>query len=149
MSLSVSFKYTQDVGLTSTDGDKDTIVFREPLRGDPKKYSPTELLLMAMGGCSTSDILVIISKMHKKIESLEVTMKGERLEEEPKLLKKALFHYSIITDASEDNVVKAINLSLEKYCSVTLLAIKGGTEVTYSLTLNGNLVRENETPNLN
>ncbi len=149
MSLSVSFEYTKDVGLTSTDQDRNKIVIREPISGDQKKYSPTELLLMAMGGCSTSDIILIITKMHKKIESLNVTMKGERLEEEPKLLKKALFHYNIDTDASEDNVVKAINLSLEKYCSVTLLAIKGGTEVTYSLTLNGKLVKENEIPKLN
>lgn len=148
MSLSVSFAYTPDVGLTSSDDGRDTIVLREPLTGDSKKYSPTELLLMAMGGCSTSDVLLIITKMHRKIESLKVTVEGERFDEEPRLVKRALFHYNMDTDASEENVLKAINLSLEKYCSVTLLARKGGVDVTYSLTLNGKLVRENTVPKL-
>ncbi len=148
MSISVSFKYTPNVGLTSSDSGKEPIVLKEPLSSDPKRYSPTEMMLMAMAGCSTSDVLLIISKMHKKIDSFSVEIHGERHEEEPRLLKTAHFNYILSSDATKDHVLKAINLSLEKYCSVTLLARKAGVHVTYSLKLNGDHIVENAEPNL-
>ncbi len=148
MSLSVSFSYLKDKGLTSSDPHKSNVTIREPLSAREDLYSPTEMLLMAMGGCSTSDILVILNKMHKTIDGLDVRVEGERVDIEPKVLKKAHFIYSINTNATEEQVLRAINLSLERYCSVTILARKGGTEVFYSLELNGKMIKQNQSPSI-
>ncbi|MCL4342982.1 MAG: hypothetical protein M1267_03915 [Candidatus Thermoplasmatota archaeon] len=47
-----------------------------------------------------------------------------------------------------EKVNRAINLSLNKYCSVSILAIRGGADVRYSVSINGNLVESKVKPHL-
>ncbi len=49
-------------------------------------------------------------------------------------------------EIDSDKVRKAINLSLTKYCSVSILAIRGGTDLRYSLTINGKDIDKEKKP---
>ena len=81
--------------------------------------SPMELLLMALGGCTGMDIASIFAKMKESYARFRVELSGERAEEHPHGFTRIYVDYYLTSDSVlTDNVVKAIRLSAEKYCSV-------------------------------
>jgi len=80
---------------------------------------PMELLLLALGGCTGMDIIVILKKMRKEIESFEIKLEAERAGEHPKVFTKIRVTYLLKgKDLKASDVERAIGLSKEKYCSV-------------------------------
>jgi putative redox protein len=79
--------------------------------------SPVELLLLAAATCSASDIVIILQKQRIKLERLDIAVRGTRREEEPRRYTAIAFHVTV-HGADEMKVRRAIDLSLEKYCSV-------------------------------
>ncbi len=81
--------------------------------------SPMELLLMAFGGCSGMDVISILRKKKQHVSKLELNVKGEQAKDHPHIYTSIHIEYVITgKDISEDAVKRAIELSLEKYCSV-------------------------------
>ena len=134
--MNIKFSYEKGKGFVSRTDGKEKLIIKGPDSPETAN-SPTELLLYGMSGCSSLDIFMILGKMRKNITEFRVDMDGEREETDPKVLKKANVHYFMSGDMSEEQGIRAINLSLEKYCSVSILARRGGVDLTYSLTLNG------------
>jgi putative redox protein len=88
--------------------------------GDSKvATSPVELLLLAAATCSASDVVIILQKQRVKLERLEVRMHGTRRDAEPRRYTAIAYHFTVHGEgADEVKVRRAIDLSLEKYCSV-------------------------------
>ena len=81
--------------------------------------SPVELLLLAAATCTASDVVIILQKQRVKLETLEISMRGTRRETEPRRFTAIAFHFNVRGEGANDvNVRRAIDLSLEKYCSV-------------------------------
>jgi len=81
--------------------------------------SPMEVLLMALGGCTGMDVVSILAKMKESYAGFRVEMSGERAEEHPHRFTRIYIDYYLTSDSVlTDNVVKAVRLSAEKYCSV-------------------------------
>jgi len=97
--------------------------------------SPMELVLIALAGCTAIDVVEILKKMRKNIESLRVEVDGERNEDFPRYWKKAKIFYEIKgSDITEEDAEKAIRLSMTTYCSVAA-TISGKTEISYSFRI--------------
>jgi putative redox protein len=79
---------------------------------------PMELLLVALGACTATDIVSILSKMRQKLDSLEVEVSGERAEEPPRVWTKLEIVFKLRGILDESAVQRAVQLSEEKYCSV-------------------------------
>lgn len=88
--------------------------------GDSKiASSPIELLLFAGATCCAADIVPMLEKMRVTLQSLSVEVEGTRREEYPRRLTAIHFRFRVIgAGADESNVRRAVDLSLEKYCSV-------------------------------
>ncbi|HSW62581.1 MAG TPA: OsmC family protein [Dissulfurispiraceae bacterium] len=80
---------------------------------------PMELLLIGVGSCSGMDIVSVLQKKRQKVTSLEVSVTGEKADTYPKRYTEINIEW-IITgqDISEEAVKHAVDLSMEKYCSV-------------------------------
>ena len=88
-------------------------------RGSNQGPGPMETLLMALGACTATDVVVVLGKKRQKLESLEVICSGERAPEPPQVWTKLEVVYRL-RGALDDQAVKhAIELSEEKYCSVS------------------------------
>jgi putative redox protein len=87
-------------------------------RGSNCAPGPMELVLMALGACTATDIVVILEKKRQKLHSLEVICSGERAAEPPTVWKKLEILYRLRGPLDETAVKHAIELSEEKYCSV-------------------------------
>lgn len=85
---------------------------------------PMELLLVALGACTATDVLSILAKKRQKLESLEVEVSGERAAEPPTVWVKLELVYRLRGHLDERAVEHAIRLSEEKYCSVAAMLRK-------------------------
>jgi putative redox protein len=88
---------------------------------------PMEFLLLALGACTATDIVIILEKKRQKLQSLEVICSGERAEEPPQVWTKLNLLYRLRGNLEESGVKQAIQLSEEKYCSVSATLKKTAT----------------------
>ncbi|MGC1619046.1 MAG: OsmC family protein [Candidatus Acidiferrum sp.] len=96
-------------------------------RTSNKAPGPMELLLMALGACTATDVVSILKKKRQKLEFLEVICSGERASEPPKVWTKLEVLYRLRGSLDENAVKRAIELSEQKYCSVSAMLQKTAT----------------------
>src|ERR1700724_4339462 len=96
-------------------------------RESNKAPGPTEVLLMALGACTATDVVIVLQKKRQKLESLEVICAGERAAEPPAVWTKLEVLYRLRGELDESAVKHAIELSEEKYCSVSAMLRKTAT----------------------
>jgi putative redox protein len=85
---------------------------------------PMEMLLVALGACTATDVVTILKKKRQKLESLEIVVSGERAEHPPKVWVKLELVYKLRGPLDEAAVKQAIELSEDKYCSVAAMLRK-------------------------
>jgi putative redox protein len=97
--------------------------------------SPVEMLLLAAATCSGTDVVVILAKQRVALQTLEVAVRGTRRKEEPRRYTSIHFQFTIGgAGVDETKARRAIDLSIEKYCSV-LASLAPDIRVAYDLTL--------------
>ena len=90
-------------------------------RQSNKGPGPMELLLIALGACTATDVVIVLQKKRQRLESLEVICSGERASEPPQVWTKLEVVYRLRGQLDDAAVKHAIQLSEEKYCSVAAM----------------------------
>ena len=84
--------------------------------------SPMELVLIGAGGCSAYDVVHILEKGREAVEDCVVELEADRAETEPRVFTRIHMHFFVKgRGLSQDKVRRAIDLSVEKYCSATAM----------------------------
>lgn len=97
--------------------------------------SPMELLLVAAATCSGTDVAHILQKQRVALRALEVRVRGTRREAEPRRYTAIHFTFTVSGDgADEAKARRAVDLSLEKYCSV-VASLAPDLRVSYDLAI--------------
>lgn len=86
--------------------------------------TPMELVLIALCGCTASDVVGILRKKREPFTTLEVTASGERASGYPAVFTEINLIYRIGGKVSRKAVEDAVRLSKEKYCSVSAMLEK-------------------------
>jgi putative redox protein len=113
-----SVKWIGDQKFAATSPSGYTIVVDSD-RESNKAPGPMELVLMALGACTATDVVIILEKKRQKMQSLEVICSGERATEPPTVWVKLEIFFRLRGDLDDAAVKHAIALSEEKYCSVS------------------------------
>lgn len=107
---------------------------------NPQGASPMELLLMGIAGCSGIDIVMILKKQQLEMTNFQIDVEGMRVDGEiPNVFRKIHLKVFIDGDIPENKAKRAVDLSLEKYCSVAKMLEKTA-EITTEVILNGTTV---------
>jgi putative redox protein len=91
---------------------------------------PMEMLLGALGACSSVDVIGILAKKRQKLVSLEIVISGERAANPPAVWTKIDMVYRLSGAVEEKAARDAIELSQTKYCSVAAM-LRKTAEITY------------------
>lgn len=86
--------------------------------------TPMELVLIALCGCTASDVLGILQKKREPLTSLEVSAEGERAEGYPAVFTHIQLKYRVGGRVTHKAIEDAVRLSKEKYCSVSAMLAK-------------------------
>jgi len=103
--------------------------------GEGKGMRPMQLLLTSLGGCSSIDVLLILKKQKQVVEEFEVIVEGDREKiRDYSIFKTITLHFKIKGNVDLAKVEKAVQLSMEKYCSVAK-TLEPTAKITYKITL--------------
>jgi putative redox protein len=89
---------------------------------DRPGLSPMELILVGLAGCTGIDIVGILQKKRESLRALKVQVRGKRAEDYPQIFKEIEITYLLWGNGINPvSVERAIQLSEEKYCSVSAM----------------------------
>jgi putative redox protein len=94
--------------------------------------SPMELVLLALCGCTASDVVGILRKKREPFTGLEVRAQGERADGYPAVYTSIHLTYLVRGQVSQKAMEDAVRLSKEKYCSVSAMLEKTA-KITFTI----------------
>lgn len=123
---------------TNEEGNSIDIDGAPKIGGEDKGFRPMQLLAAAAGSCSSIDIISILEKQRQRLDDIKVFIDAEREKDKiPALFSTIHLHYVLTGNLNKDKVQTAINLSLDKYCSVAKILEKTA-EITHSFEIKSN-----------
>lgn len=97
---------------------------------------PMQMLLMGLGGCSAIDVVMILKKQRQEVTDFRIEIEAEREKgKEPSLWEKAHIVFYISGNVDADKASRAVELSMNKYCSVAETLRQGKTQLTWEVKL--------------
>ena len=96
---------------------------------------PMELVLMALGSCSSLDLLQILKKQRQDVQDVKVSLNGERADKIPAVFTKIHMNFDLVGNIDTAKAEKAAELAVKKYCSVHDMLAAGGVDISYSVNV--------------
>lgn len=125
---------------TEVEGYELIIDAHKDFGGQDKGPRPKPLLLTALGGCTSMDVVAMLKKMRIEYDDFRVLVEGVLSDEHPKYYNKIHVIYQITGDnIPEDKIRKAVELSEERYCGVNFM-LKKAAEISSEIRINGDKI---------
>lgn len=104
----------------------------EEFGGSNAGVRPKELVLLALAGCTGSDVVSILQKKRAKLEDFEIYIDADTRDEHPQVFTKIHIEYVFYgSELKKEDVERAIELSSTKYCSVQAM-LRPSVEISHS-----------------
>jgi len=129
--VKVNIRWDGNLQFTGFDEQNHRVIFDSAPEGViAAGPTPMQLFLQALAACSSMDIVTILQKRRLKIDSFEVQIEGERVDTFPKIYKTIRLKYIVsAAGIKESDMEIALDLSLNKFCSVAGMIDRSKTEV--------------------
>lgn len=122
--MNVKVRWIENMSMLAESGSGHCVVMDGPeiLGGKNIGCRPMEMMLMGMAGCSVVDVISILKKMREEVINCSAEIQAERAEKEPKIFTHINIKFKIEGfNIKKDKIKKAIDLSIEKYCSASIM----------------------------
>lgn len=128
----VSVKWIESKLMVGIDSNGHAIAISSWPERDPAwiGVKPAEMLLLAAASCSMYDVVEILQKQREPLMGLEVTCSGEKETEPVYRFTSIHLHYIAKGHVESEKLARAIQLSVDKYCSV-INTIKGCAKISF------------------
>ncbi len=139
MALVQLYRSNADYGFTATDagGHSLTIDIPEDQGGKGAGFRPMQLLLAGLGGCSAVDIVSILKKQKQEIRDFSIAIDGEREPgKEPSVWQNVQIIFRLEGEVDPAKALRAVELSMHKYCSVAETLRRAGAALTWKVVVN-------------
>jgi len=127
-----------DYGFEATDSNGHAVRMDSNPESGGENFGirPMQMLLMGLGGCSGIDVVNILKKQRQDLKDIKMTIEGEReADKVPALWSKAKITFELTGPVDRDKALRAVELSIDKYCSVAETLRKAGCEISWELIL--------------
>jgi putative redox protein len=103
--------------------------------GSNRGPRPKPLMMVALAGCTAMDVVSILQKMRVELDDLNVRIEGELTDEHPKHFTRMHIIYEFKgKDLPEEKLKKAIDLSQERYCGVSV-SYRMAMDISYEIVI--------------
>lgn len=136
--MKVFLKLDRNMRIIGTDEKGHETVFDTvpKVGGEDTASTPMDVMLQAMAACSFMDVVSILRKKRKTVDSLEIEIEGKRADEHPKVYKSVHLSFTLKSpDSNIEDLNRSIELSQEKYCGAAAMFRASGCSVTYDSKL--------------
>lgn len=129
MTASVDWLKNEAINFKTKSGSGHTVVV------DSKQElgaRPMELILMGLGGCASYDVVSILQKSRQAISDVRCEVSAKRADTIPAVFTDIHLHFVVTgSNIKDSQVAKAVELSAQKYCSVSQMLAAGGVNITH------------------
>ena len=127
----ITLRWVESTLMVGSDSNGHSIVIgRSP--DDKSQYigvKPSDLLLISAASCTAYDVVEILLKQRQPLQDFKIICRGDQQDEPPYKFTHIHIHFIIHGQVDPEKVRKAIQLSEQKYCSVTN-TLKSGVTIT-------------------
>ena len=100
--------------------------------GENRGSRPMELVLMGLGGCTSYDVVNILTKSRQQVVDCVTELSADRAEDVPQVFERIHIHFIISgRNLDEKKVARAVSLSADKYCSASIMLERGGVQISH------------------
>jgi putative redox protein len=100
--------------------------------GENRGSRPMELVLMGLGGCTSYDVVNILTKSRQDVVDCVTELSADRAEDVPQVFERIHIHFIISGRNLDDKkVARAVSLSADKYCSASIMLERAGVHITH------------------
>ena len=110
----IALQWIDDLRFEGRAGSRKTAIDGDGEAGP----SPVNLLLESIAACAAADVVDILRKGRQGLEALRVEVRADRRPDPPRYVKRLAMHFALEGDVLPARARRAVDLSLEKYCSV-------------------------------
>lgn len=137
--MKIELKRIDDAFLMEATNETGNSVFTDgspAIGGSNKAMRPMQMLLAALGACSSIDVIHLLKKQRQPLDDIRISIDGQREEGKvPSLFTEIHVHYQLFGDLDETKVERAVRMSMEKLCSVSKIVEKTAT-ITWDYVIN-------------
>lgn len=133
--MRATIRWQDKVHFTAVADSGHTVLIDGPpdAGGQNRGARPMELVLMGLGGCSSFDVVNILTKARQNVVDCVTVVEAERADEVPQVFTRIHLHFRITgTGLDENKVARAVALSADKYCSASIMLQRGGADIGHS-----------------
>ncbi|NME66866.1 OsmC family protein [Flammeovirga aprica] len=102
--------------------------------GEGSAFSPMQLVLTGVAGCACFDLIHILKKQRQVINDVKISVEGDRVDAVPAPFEKVHVHFQLFGEINEAKAKRAVELAVEKYCSVAEM-VKSTATITHSFEI--------------
>ncbi|MGM0563120.1 MAG: OsmC family protein [Pseudomonadota bacterium] len=132
--MKVRIKWLDNMSFVGESGSGHSVVMDGPpdKGGRDLGVRPMEMVLLGLGGCTAFDVVMILQKARQKVEDCAVHIEAERADAVPAVFTKIHILFEVVGEGlSEKQVARAVDMSAEKYCSVSKM-LEDTVEISHS-----------------
>jgi putative redox protein len=137
MSVTINLsRVSDDFGFEASDQNGHTVKMDTSPESGGKNFGvrPMQMLLMGLAGCSAIDVISILKKQRQDVKDYKMVVNGDReAGVEPSLWKDVTMEFHLYGDIDEDKAKRAVELSVDKYCSVAATLKNAGAAVNWQV----------------
>jgi putative redox protein len=139
--MQVRIKWLEQRSFQAETGSGHTLMMDGPPEhgGQNTAARPMEMILVGLGGCSAFDVVEILEKSRQNVEDCQIEIDAERADEVPAVFTTIHMRFIISGQKlNEKHVKRAVELSVEKYCSVAKM-MRPNVTITFDYEIIGKL----------
>ena len=146
--MKTTIKWVGDAQFLAETESGHTVLMDGPPDGGGRNLGPRpmEIVLAGTGGCSLYDVVSILRKMRIEPHSVEVVVTGEVQPDAPRAFTTFHLEYRFEGEGLPlPSLERAVVLSQEKYCSVSMTLIPNHV-ITWAISVNGQILKTSMEP---
>lgn len=144
MTARVAWRGEEAIDFDATSGSGHTVI------ADPtteRGAKPTELVLMGLGSCASFDVVSILKKARQAVSDVVCEVSAQRADAIPAVFTDIHLRFVVKGhNLKESQVAKAVQLSADKYCSVSHMLKAGGVAISYDFVVEQADALDEKTP---
>lgn len=133
MKLSIQWNQNMEF-ISSNDKGKVVMDAKSPI-GKGNGFSPKELVVMGLAGCTAMDVIALMKKHKQDVSSFDVGMDVLTTPGQPSVFSHATIHFIMRGNVDRTKLIEAVELSQTQYCGVSAMLVKA-FPIEYRITLN-------------
>ena len=142
--MKITVKWNNGMAFTGeTDGHSILMDSKAPL-GQNSGFTPKELLVVALGGCTAMDVIALLKKNKQPVDSFVVETEAESSTgKAPWVLTSVVVHFKLYGQIDPEKIFEAVHLSQSKYCGVSNV-VAHTTPIHYKICLNDQFLKDGQ-----